>query len=1199
MLSTPRAKNQPVSQTHILSTFSTSTQLSAHEVGLFFSKSKRVDCDAILRALAVSTLPAHPSWLLILSECVKRECDVKLAINSAFKTIDTISKEHFDLQLWLGILVGVCDMVPSNSPTGDELSKKLRRVSIGGHTIKAVAELLVNAIAADPAVSLGAMLLVLKTGRICKIDHSVATFYTKACQLASKAGNKYKAMLVKSVFCDVQLFWDNYFANCSPNDEQVCAAFFKHLDRQLSVRQEWVDKLVKDAHCEHVLLVLLKVLTLSAYTVASELPAVALLLAVRCNRYQVIDTRKISTNQWKIILPYVSSKLGCLSLEFKAFFETTELAAPNWKLIKIRALFNFGCTVECYEYATAQPKSAEIGQLAWFIGNQLLKSCSYEHASCFLRLASECSDSDEADIRLERAGLATIRVCPSQAKQLFEQAMQAWNCKEVRLKSDKRIGNIVDKWLQCQKASICIPAELEEFFRKTVVPHMQAANHPRLLGLLEAFKEEDMEMQVTKLFYSHDVGQAQRLLQSCTQSLLRAKIHSAIAHASRFRYAVVDWDALVVACSIEGIDSELLVANALASELQGRPDVAGKLSIDRPVANAAAHQFRTQALNYFSRHELSLAYVNAIQSLRLLKGSAKPSSQNQSLAACIDMLGVLRELANCALRLSDVHACRNYLTNALKLAQDLYSKHYEELLKRELAFVEAVKAGGSVAPIGVFCFRDESDIPAIKCKVQLVKHFPEQKQVDMQLLSQIYQADCAHALPLRTRLVRYFISTCEDWMLVAGLMEMDRLPVYRQTPSEVASLDPNDPAFHKTTGLPFDRWLENVRSSGQLFFDLPNAIFILVDDERLFALNHRVFIVKPIRGSLMKGMQEILEDSKKTLVFGAEALQAAKCQDSADAIPEFKLDAPRKVTHSESSENEDLEMKRRRWWTERRALDRRLCRLLAEIESGWLEPFASAVTLQNRNASLDVERVAALFEGSPQANEMLQALCPAKLVPLEHLAELLRVINDVCKTRVDPVEFRKALLAALSIRESPIVQSTEQEDVFTAKPLGNASHRSQICLLLDRQAQFIPWESIPSLRDIPCVRLPFIPADARRQAWKLGFSHYVLNPSGDLKATQDRLLPRLAQFATGSVNCNPSSHQILDALSSKDLYLYFGHAGGEMYCHPTDIARQSVRAVAWLVGCSSGRLRYWNSPMLDTEGIVLALLKANWYKQPL
>ena len=71
---------------------------------------------------------------------------------------------------------------------------------------------------------------------------------------------------------------------------------------------------------------------------------------------------------------------------------------------------------------------------------------------------------------------------------------------------------------------------------------------------------------------------------------------------------------------------------------------------------------------------------------------------------------------------------------------------------------------------------------------------------------------------------------------------------------------------------------------------------------------------------------------------------------------------------------------------------------------------------------------------------------------------------------------------------------------------------------------------------------------------------------------------------------------LLSALSSHDLFLYFGHGSGEQYL-PLPTLRQLHRCAAnLLMGCSSGKLRLHGS--YDPAGAVLAYCMAggSWHR---
>lgn len=116
-------------------------------------------------------------------------------------------------------------------------------------------------------------------------------------------------------------------------------------------------------------------------------------------------------------------------------------------------------------------------------------------------------------------------------------------------------------------------------------------------------------------------------------------------------------------------------------------------------------------------------------------------------------------------------------------------------------------------------------------------------------------------------------------------------------------------------------------------------------------------------------------------------------------------------------------------------------------------------------------------------------------------------------------------------------------------------------LVLDKNVEGIPWESIPILRGRSVSRIPNMDflldrLDLAKQHPQAETSNvttdrtildprktfYVLNPSGDLKATEGRFAEWLTKMKgvgwSGVMGTAPSEQQFLDALSKQDLVLY-------------------------------------------------------------
>ena len=152
--------------------------------------------------------------------------------------------------------------------------------------------------------------------------------------------------------------------------------------------------------------------------------------------------------------------------------------------------------------------------------------------------------------------------------------------------------------------------------------------------------------------------------------------------------------------------------------------------------------------------------------------------------------------------------------------------------------------------------------------------------------------------------------------------------------------DPSDTFFHSRQNAIFDVWCKVIIAFGKHFLSLSNAVFVSIDTQQIYCLTGSVFFIQSINYRLLSDLESLIEDSKKTMIFGQEALKASAFQDS---IPEFKLDTSQRITRIQVDSEDDHESKRRQWWTDRRALDRKLARLLAELEENWFGAFLHVI----------------------------------------------------------------------------------------------------------------------------------------------------------------------------------------------------------------------------------------------------------------
>lgn len=128
---------------------------------------------------------------------------------------------------------------------------------------------------------------------------------------------------------------------------------------------------------------------------------------------------------------------------------------------------------------------------------------------------------------------------------------------------------------------------------------------------------------------------------------------------------------------------------------------------------------------------------------------------------------------------------------------------------------------------------------------------------------------------------------------------------------------------------------------------------------------------------------------------------------------------------------------------------------------------------------------------------------------------------------------------------------------------------------------------MPALRNCSMSRVPswqFLQSQLRLLREQSGqrlvvdphSTFYVLNPSGDLKKTQQAFEQwfKSEENWEGIINEEPLPEQIMDALQRHDIFIYMGHNAGEKFCRPDQIRTlDSISRVALLMGCSSGMLK--------------------------
>ncbi|KAI7437455.1 hypothetical protein KC368_g12635 [Hortaea werneckii] len=320
---------------------------------------------------------------------------------------------------------------------------------------------------------------------------------------------------------------------------------------------------------------------------------------------------------------------------------------------------------------------------------------------------------------------------------------------------------------------------------------------------------------------------------------------------------------------------------------------------------------------------------------------------------------------------------------------------------------------------------------------------------------------------------------------------------------------------------------------------------------------------------------------------------------------------------------------KRNWWSEREALDKRLHELLINMENIWFGGFKGVFSQHAQQPDLlarlrkSFDEILARYLPSRQAGkgrasplrlddkvlELFVGLGDDQdgLVDLdEQLADLLYFVVDMLQfggeqNAYDEVDFDSMAVDVLDALRSYHEASAEQ-----------AAADSHLILILDKRLQAFPWENMPCLENASVSRLGSMLSLRQRllaMRQSTAAEHgsyivnrasgtYVLNPSKDLKNTQNLLSAPLAKLAgtgqaqwTSMVQKAPSEEEFAQSLTEKSMLLYFGHGSGAQYIRPRTIRKlETCSQVVWLMGCSSGSVSEHGE--LEPSAVPLAYLMA-------
>ncbi|OUM64160.1 hypothetical protein PIROE2DRAFT_42825, partial [Piromyces sp. E2] len=162
-----------------------------------------------------------------------------------------------------------------------------------------------------------------------------------------------------------------------------------------------------------------------------------------------------------------------------------------------------------------------------------------------------------------------------------------------------------------------------------------------------------------------------------------------------------------------------------------------------------------------------------------------------------------------------------------------------------------------------------------------------------------------------------------------------------------------------------------------------------------------------------------------------------------------------------------------------------------------------------------------------------------------------------------------------------------------------------VIIIPDKETECIPWENLPILHDKPTTRMLSLSLlrdrilltkneyelqsksktnNSRIDSYlsdkyiiDTRSTYYILNPGGDLMNTQNKFQRQFERQShwLGLSGKAPTEKEYMNGLSNYQLFMYFGHGGGECYIKGRTIRNHNEKkcAVTLLMGCSSGLLK--------------------------
>lgn len=334
-----------------------------------------------------------------------------------------------------------------------------------------------------------------------------------------------------------------------------------------------------------------------------------------------------------------------------------------------------------------------------------------------------------------------------------------------------------------------------------------------------------------------------------------------------------------------------------------------------------------------------------------------------------------------------------------------------------------------------------------------------------------------------------------------------------------------------------------------------------------------------------------------------------------DAMKELNdiIEESNKTTSKERTASISTLQERQQWHKERFALDEKLGAFLDKIEYCWIGGF-KGIFDQNKvdqeQKDLFKEKfLTILGQNIPsrcQRNQNFKPIeiddfiielflglgDPSSLSSTELLEDLIYFVLDILLFHGEENAYDEIDIDNIYVEVETLIKEYLMMNPTPPK------HRHTI-LVVGKECQSIPWESLPSLRNSSTTRIPSLTMllklleENKKMVVNKRNGSYILNPSGDLVKTEERFEEQIEDLCgnlnwKGIIGKRPTEEEFAKSAHDSNLFLYIGHGGGEQFIRSTTLKKMNRIAPTLLLGCSSAALR--DNNLLEPYGTAYSYL---------